>query len=152
MGLRNSAKGFYVGLGLQGGFSKLNTYSENQRSVSVTEVDENGKIKYEYVNGDSIPKKSFDFRQFDISINSFWIAPMVTIGYQRILWEALYIDLYVGGGIKLNQTEKHGSTNLRTNEEFMDNSQSQFYNNPDIFSRYFKGVVPRVGLTLGIAL
>ena len=115
---RNSASGFYFGLGVQGGYS-------------------------EFIERDMYPYDSMGnllkFSDSDIKITSMWVAPMVSVGYQFILWDALYLDAFVGGGIKFNDTQK--------NENY-----AKYFNNPNIFSRYYKGIMPRVGITLGIGL
>ena len=78
----------------------------------------------------------------NVTIKSAWITPTITLGYQFILWDALYIDAYVGGGVKVNDTKK---TSPNIVVDF-----SKYYTEPDILSRYYKGIVPRVGLTLGM--
>ena len=123
---RNSASGFYFGLGLHLGYSEYNDI-ERYRSSN-----------YDPITGMII------YTNDDVSITSMWASPMVSLGYQLILWDALYLDAYVGGGIKFNQTEK------TANKKSMD--ISQYYQDPDIFSRHYKGIVPRVGITLGIGL
>lgn len=120
---RNSASGFYFGMGLQLGYSEFNDFEGNRQYYGPN------------------PQQPDDD---DVSITSMWASPMVSLGYQLILWDALYLDAYVGGGIKFNQTEK------TANKKSMD--ISQYYQDPDIFSRHYKGIVPRVGITLGIGL
>jgi hypothetical protein len=124
--LRNSASGFYFGLGFQGGYSEYHDLERYRISI----IDPITNI--------------VTFKDDDVQIQSMWIAPIVSLGYQIILWDALYLDAFVGGGIKFNQTEKISS---RVNVDL-----SQYYQDPDIFSRYYKGIIPRVGVTLGIGL
>jgi len=120
---RNMARGFYFGLGVQGGYNEFTDREYNY---------------YDPYNG--YPTGPVD----EVTITSQWLTPSVSIGYQIILWEALYLDGYIGGGIKFNDTKKtakDGAANL-----------NGYYSSPDIFSRYYKGIIPRVGITLGMGL
>jgi hypothetical protein len=123
--IRNMASGFYFGFGVQAGYNEFND-REFYRSY------------YDPMTGQysSLPN--------DVTITSQWVVPAVSIGYQIILWEALYIDAFVGGGIKFNETSK---SSPRANVDF-----SRYYDSPDILSRYYKGIIPRVGVTLGMGL
>lgn len=123
--LRNSAKGFYFGFGVQGGYNEFNDREFN-------------RYYYDPYTGNGTTLSD------DVTITSQWLAPSVSIGYQIILWEALYIDAYVGGGVKFNDTKK-SSPNSNAN-------LFQYYDSPDIFSRYYKGIIPRVGITLGMGI
>lgn len=123
---RNGASGFYFGMGLQLGYSEYNDLERYRSSI----YDPNTGMMI-YTND-------------DVSITSMWASPMVSLGYQLILWDALYLDAYVGGGIKFNQTEK------KANKKSLD--IDQYYQDPDIISRHYKGIIPRVGITLGIGL
>jgi hypothetical protein len=121
---RNTATGFYFGMGAQVGYSEYNDRTN-------------------YSNGYYDPMTGNYFYYNDnVTITSAWITPNITLGYQFILWDALYIDAYVGGGVKVNDTKK---TSKNIGIDF-----SRYYSDPDILSRYYKGVVPRVGLTLGM--
>jgi hypothetical protein len=125
--IRNSAKGFYFGLGVQGGINEFND-REYYQNYSIYDPITN----------------TYSNLTDNVSIKSQWIAPAVSIGYQFVLWEALYVDAFVGGGIKINDTQK-SSGNSSVNF-------SQYYNDPSIVSRYYKGIIPRVGITLGMGL
>lgn len=123
--LRNLARGFYFGFGVQGGYNEFNDREAYRNYYDPTTG------MYSTLNN-------------DVTITSQWITPAVSIGYQIILWEALYVDGYIGGGIKFNDTQKtsgSGTSNI-----------SQYYTSPDIFSRYYKGIIPRIGITLGMGL
>ena len=123
---KNSASGFYFGLGVQGGYSDF----KDLERYRIQNFDPNTGLST-YTND-------------VVNIRSMWATPIVSLGYQLILWDALYLDAFVGGGIKFNQTEKSSS------KPGID--LSQYYQDPDIVSRYYKGIIPRVGLTLGIGL
>ena len=116
---RNSAAGFYVGLSASVG---VNAYTVlTQSYVSSTQTLE-----------------------YSTTANSQWVTPSVLIGYQLIVWESMYLDFYVGGGIKLNNVEK--STNIPGADP------DDQLNNTSLFSRYYTGVLPKLGFTLGIGL
>ena len=121
---RNTATGFYFGMGAQLGYNEYNDRTYNT---------------YGYYDPAT---NSYLDRDDDVTITSVWVTPTLTLGYQFILWDALYIDAFVGGGVKVNDTKK---TSQKINVDF-----SRYYSEPDITSRYYKGIVPRVGLTLGM--
>lgn len=121
---RNTATGFYFGMGAQVGYSEFNDRSN-------------------YANGYYDPiTGGYLYNVENVTITSAWVTPTLTLGYQFILWDALYIDAFVGGGVKVNDTKK---TSPNIIVDF-----SKYYSEPDITSRYYKGIVPRVGLTLGM--
>jgi hypothetical protein len=67
---------------------------------------------------------------------------MISLGYQFIVFEALYIDVFVGGGLKINSVEK-GSPDKTLNLD-------QFYDSPNFRSRDYKGMMLRGGVSFGI--
>lgn len=116
--IRNSASGFFVGIGATIGTNKLE------------ELD-----YYDYTNN----------QQYKYSINSQWVTPAIVFGYQFIAWEALYFDVYLGGGIKINDVSYKTENN---NPNFSTDVISE----ANIFSRYYKGILPKAGFTLGVGL
>ena len=121
---RNTATGFYFGMGAQVGYSEYNDRTNNSNGYYDPATNT-------YLNLND-----------DVTITSRWVTPTLTLGYQFILWDALFIDAFVGGGVKVNDTKK---TSPNSSVNF-----SNYYSEPDITSRYYKGIVPRVGLTLGM--
>lgn len=115
---RNMASGIYLGYGAQAGF---NEYMNQDRFF-----DNNG---YPY----------------DLEQTSIWVTPFVCFGYQFTLYEVLYIDIFVGGGIKFNNVSRSisGSSAL---------SYSDYQENPNIFQREYKGILPKIGFTIGLGL
>jgi len=75
--------------------------------------------------------------------NSQWVTPFFCFGYQLIVWETLYIDVYLGGGIKINSVTRKFE-NIQNNDLNNDN--------PVIFDRYYKGIIPKMGFSIGIGL
>lgn len=114
--VRNSASGFYLGFGANIGYNEY--------------------IDKEYYFNSSLPEK--------ITVTSQWVTPSVVFGYQLIAWEALYLDIYLGGGIRINDV-KYSSTPSGPTEE-------DYFSNSSIFSRYYRGILPKAGFTLGIGL
>lgn len=72
----------------------------------------------------------------------------VGLGYQIALTENFYIDIYAGGGAKIN--------NFDPKQQIPDdvrNSGNYYYSNyVNILSPEFKGIAPRIGINLGIAI
>jgi hypothetical protein len=145
--LRNSARGFYFGLGVQLGYSEYNNPDETLAPITKTEVV---TIKNPGRPDSTYTYKSETVKQFNAVIKNTWVAPHVSIGYQLVLWEALFIDVFVGGGIRFNSSDLFNKTQPELNEIFP--NPLPLYSNPDVTSRYYKGIIPRVGLTLGIGL
>lgn len=113
--IRNGGNGFYVGMGATFGINKYQAKD------------------YYFSNGTGT-----------YTINSQWITPHVIFGYQLIAWEALYFDVYLGGGIKINDvsyTIPNGSSTDLENDIIAQAS---------IFDRFYKGILPKAGFTLGV--
>ena len=71
------------------------------------------------------------------------ISPGFTIGIQRSYLDKLYLDFYIGGGMRLATIERTSSQPI------------SFYtleNSNNITSPGFKGVAPRLGFTIGVGL
>jgi len=112
--VRNKAFGLYFGYGVQFGFNEYEISDFSQNPF-----------------------------QDNLKINSRWATPFFCFGYQLIVGEALYIDFYLGGGLKFNNVE------YEYNDASMNFEQ---YNEPSIFDRAYKGIIPKVGFTVGIGL
>ena len=111
--IRNKAAGLYLGYGTQLGINESSdSYTTNMSTLNT--------IKY----------------------SSVWITPFFCFGYQMILWETLYLDVYLGGGIKINDVTQEGLINPNEN----------YQENPDIFNRHYKGIIPKIGFTFGIGI
>lgn len=66
-----------------------------------------------------------------------------TIGVQRILWDVLYIDFYVGGGMQLSGIKKSGDLPPNNFTYFFSNS----INDPN-----YEGIIPKIGVQIGLGL
>ncbi|MFY0651017.1 MAG: hypothetical protein JXQ96_03240 [Cyclobacteriaceae bacterium] len=85
---------------------------------------------YDYNNPDPTPMEN---KRKILAFN-----PGVTIGYQKTFFEKLYLDVYVGGGIR--------TTNVS-------DSQSGFIDyNDGIFDENYKGIFPKIGFSIGLGL
>lgn len=64
-----------------------------------------------------------------------------TIGYQKTLWQVLFMEAFVGGGIQFSDRNRTGTT-------------PAFYNDNDygISSPGYKGILPKIGVQIGIGL
>jgi hypothetical protein len=67
------------------------------------------------------------------------IAPGFTFGWQRTLWEAMVLDLYVGGAVRFAENE------------YPDGPIDQ-HQDVSIFNPRYEGIMPKIGLKLGIGL
>jgi len=66
-----------------------------------------------------------------------------TIGFHRTLWNVLYIDAYLGGGIQWSDVIQMSTPNFN-----FDNYSSY----SGITDPAYQGIMPKFGLQLGIAL
>lgn len=71
------------------------------------------------------------------TINAF--NPGVTLGLQRSFWDILYIDFYVGGGVRL--------ADVSNSNDMFPTNRSDFTN---IYDVDYQGVFPKIGVNLGI--
>lgn len=79
----------------------------------------------------------------DINEKIFALNPGVMLGFQRSLWEHVVIDAYVGGGLRYTGIDKVSSL-----------SDIPDFRHPwgeGIFGRQFQGMMPRFGLSVGVA-
>jgi hypothetical protein len=67
------------------------------------------------------------------------ISPGFSIGVQRSIFEVMYIDFYLGGGIRFPSFEYSNDNHPDSNED-------------DIFSPSYEGIYPTFGLKVGIGL
>ena len=65
----------------------------------------------------------------------FTLYPGVLIGYQKVFFNKVSMDLFIGGGVRYTS---------------LDNTV--YYYNPQINSSIYEGVLPKLGLNIGIAL
>ena len=77
------------------------------------------------------------FRENKRTVNAF--NPGVTIGIQRSVWDMLYIDFYVGGGVRF--------ANVEDSDELFPESD---FDIDDVYDREYTGVFPKIGLAIGI--
>jgi len=66
-----------------------------------------------------------------------------TIGVHRTLWNVLYIDAYIGGGIQWSDVIRMSNSNL---------SNYNYSSYSGITDPAYQGIMPKFGLQLGIAL
>jgi len=112
--IRNKAAGFYLGYGAQ-----LGANENTSRSGFNNLISQNFKTE------------------------SAWVTPFFCFGYQLIAWETLYVDFYLGGGIKINNVSYTPDVNRISS--FIDED-------PSIFDRAYKGVIPKIGFAVGIGI
>jgi hypothetical protein len=122
----NSARGFYMGLGVQAGYCEFR--DKNLQRGFYTTSPYGGQI------WNSVP--------VNVMTTNIWLNPYIGLGYQFIIWEALYADLFVGGGLKINRVTKSSP------DKSLD--LKEFYTDPEFVDRYFQGIMPRVNVSVGV--
>lgn len=68
-----------------------------------------------------------------------------TIGIHRVYWDVLYIDVYVGGGLQLSNLERSGDVPSP-------NTYNDYYYSSDFIDPNFQGVIPKIGIQIGLGL
>jgi hypothetical protein len=97
----------------------------------------NEYIDFAFQYYDPIAMKDFSIERKKTSI---WVSPFVCFGYQFTFYEVLYVDVFVGGAIKFNNVDRSNPV-IGYDEE-----------NPNIFQREYKGIMPKIGFTIGLGL
>lgn len=87
-------------------------------------------LKGEYFNGDND-----NATNQSTTINS--ISPGFTIGLQRLVFEVLYLDVYLGGGIKFTD---------------INNESNTITDGYDLLHPGYEGIYPVAGIKVGIGL
>ena len=123
----NSASGFYMGLGLQVGYCEFRD-KNLQRSISTTSPWGGGQVLTQ------VP--------VNVMTTNIWANPYIGLGYQFIIWESLFVDLFVGGGLKMNRVSKSSP------DKSLD--LKEFYTDPNFTDRYFQGIMPRANISIGV--
>jgi hypothetical protein len=116
--VRNKASGFYLAYGAQIG--------ANEKKEISGFWDRNGV-----------------YSSNDLKTNSAWVTPFFCFGYQIIAWETLFVDVYLGGGMKINNVSY--SPEIQRNSNFIEED-------PSIFDRAYKGIIPKLGFSVGIGI
>lgn len=78
-----------------------------------------------------------EFRENTRTVTAY--NPGVTIGLQRTIWENLYLDFYIGGGVRF--------TNVNDSDERFPESD---FDIDDVYDREYSGVFPKVGMSIGL--
>ncbi|MEL7146928.1 MAG: hypothetical protein AAFO69_11205 [Bacteroidota bacterium] len=79
----------------------------------------------------------FEFRENTRIISAF--NPGVTIGVQRSVWDNLYVDFYIGGGVRF--------ANVTDSDELFPQSDFEI---DDVYDREYTGVFPKIGMSIGL--
>jgi hypothetical protein len=122
----NTASGFYMGLGVQVGYCEYR--DKNLKRDVYTNYPYGGQYRTQ------VP--------VNVMTQNIWVNPYIGLGYQFIIWESLYADLFVGGGLKMNHVSKSSP------DKSLD--LKEFYTDPAFIDRYFQGIMPRVNLSVGV--
>ena len=64
-----------------------------------------------------------------------------TIGYQKTLWQALFLEAFVGGGVQFSDISISGNQ-----------PDDPFYSYSGVSDPAYKGILPKIGLHIGIGL
>jgi len=97
-------------------------------------------ITYDIINGSTVTSTS----KYTIFSANFGVG----LGYQIALTDNFYIDVYAGGGTKINNFDPKNHI-----PDVVRNGGNYNYGNYiNILSPEFKGIAPRIGINLGIAI
>lgn len=99
-----------------------------------------GKFRSEYSyydpsTGQMITQVNYDYKE---SIGNWGLG--FAIGYQKTLWQVIFLEAFIGGGIQFADRKVSGQTN----------GTSYYYSG--ITDPGYKGMMPKIGLTIGIGL
>ena len=122
----NTASGFYMGLGIQAGYCEFRN-KNLQREIYT-------KTPYGGTTRTQVPA--------NVMTQNIWVNPYIGLGYQFIIWESLYADVFLGGGLKINRVSKTSP------DKTLD--MNEFYTDPEFIDRYFQGIMPRVHVCFGV--
>jgi len=64
-----------------------------------------------------------------------------TIGYQKTLWQVIFLEAFVGGGVQLSSSRYTGM-----------NGNAEDFRDEGITSPLYRGILPKIGLHIGIGL
>jgi hypothetical protein len=92
-----------------------------------------------YLKGDTFNGTEAYFSQPIGKTSIMSISPGFTLGVQRTMFDVMFVDFYVGGGIKFPSIDYTGSTHP---------DQGEY----DIFSPGYEGIYPMIGIKVGIGL
>jgi hypothetical protein len=71
-----------------------------------------------------------------------WNAALgFTLGAQRVFWNSLFIDVYVGGALQTAGSSIQGQS-----------PQQRFYNYITTFDPPYRGIIPKIGIQIGMGL
>ena len=90
-------------------------------------------VRGEYFEGHTTNNS---FNDYGMKVKS--LAPGFTLGWQKTLWEAIVLDVYLGGSVRFSKTE------------YVDGNSTQ--ESFSIFDPRYEGIMPKVGVKIGIAL
>lgn len=94
-------------------------------------------FRVEYFKGEEQYYNQAAFETTTETIYNF--SPAFTIGLQRTVFDVLFIDVYLGGGIKFADIRYHGTSP----------SEQIHY---DLFHPAYEGIYPAVGVKIGVGL
>jgi hypothetical protein len=86
-----------------------------------------------FLKGESytLSDRDYNFQPIYVKRKVSAIFPGVVMGIQRTFEERIFVEFFVGGGIRMVDQEVGGS---------------------DIFQKDFKGVIPKIGINIGIGI
>ncbi|MBL7811602.1 MAG: hypothetical protein JNL57_05220 [Bacteroidetes bacterium] len=96
----------------------------------------NQKVRYDRYTG--FPPSNQKISN-EIKTTSFY--PGFILGKTQSLGESLYIDVFIGAGVRM------ANTTLKT-----DDGDYAFDDSPEVYGFYRNGVMPKIGFTLGIGI
>ncbi|RAW01695.1 hypothetical protein [Pseudochryseolinea flava] len=129
----DEARGYNVELGFRRYAPFMKFHQKGDRSF-YRGIYYSLSVRAQYFKGKEIDANDYYREQKTTSI-----APAFTLGWQRTLWEALVLDIYVGGAVRFAENEyPYGEIDQ--------------HQDVSIFNPRYEGIMPKIGVKIGIGL
>jgi len=92
---------------------------------------------YDPTTGMYTPTTTYNYKE---NIGNWGVG--FTIGYQKTLWQVVFLEAFIGGGIQF--------ANRITSGEMPDSNSYYYYSG--ITDPGYKGILPKIGLNIGLGL
>ena len=100
-----------------------------------------GKFAEQYMTFDPVTGGYVQTTQYDYKENIGNWGLGFTIGYQKTLWQVVFLEAFIGGGIQFADRTTSGT-----------NPGGSYYGYDGITDPGYKGILPKIGIMIGIGL
>lgn len=120
---RTYVQGIYAGVFVQGGAYSGNRHYVEYNFDPVTQVATNVEYRYK---------------------EDAWNAAIgFTLGAQRVFWNLLFVDVYIGGGLQIADGTKTGP---------VPQGNPYYYYHNTSYDPPYEGIIPKIGIQIGMGL